>query len=126
MENPAPATGLVSPLRAITRVRELLDGLGDALVSWRFSRVEAIHDELADAVAVLASISLPTLDPSTRRQLVSELGLAARAMGRCRRLGTSISEVTRLHAQALGETESYTAAGTKTAMGAAPLLRARA
>jgi len=126
MNDPAPATGLVSPLQATTRVRELLDQLGDALVSWQLSQVEAIQTELAAAVSVLAAASLPSLDPSTRRQLVSELGLAARAVARCRRLGQSISELTQLHAHALGETESYTAAGTKTATGAGPLLRVRA
>ena len=125
MPDPAPATRPVSPLQAIIGVRELLDALGDALVSWRLDTVEAIHDQLTDAVVALASTPPPTGDLPTRRQLVTELGLAANAVGRCRRLGLSISELTRLHAHALGETESYNAAGAKMASGAAPLLRAR-
>lgn len=126
MSDPVPATGPVSTLQAITQVRELLDALGDALVSWRLGAVEAIHGDLTVAVSALVSASPPSLDPDVRRQLVAELGGAARAVGRCRRLGRSIGELTQIHAHARGQTESYTAAGTKTATGAVSLLRARA
>ena len=125
MNDPAPAREPVSTLQAITRVRELLDALGDALVSWHLDAVEGLHRELADAVSALVAAPPPSLDSATRRQLVTELGSAARAVGRCRRLGRSIGELTQIHAQALGQTESYTAEGTKTASGAIPLLRAR-
>ena len=126
MTDPEPATAPVSTLQAITQVRELLDALGDALVSWRLNDVEAIHGELSDAVSALVSAPPPSLDSDTRRELVAELGSAARAMGRCRRLGRSIGELAQIHAHALGQTESYTAAGKKTATGAVSLLRARA
>ncbi len=126
MYDSAPGTLPVSPLQSVTRVRELLHALGDALVSWRLNRVEALQEELADAVTGLPSDSLPELDPPTRKRLATELSLVAGALARCHRLGQSISELARLHAHALGETEGYNAAGAKTASGALPLLRTRA
>lgn len=126
MIDPAPATGPVSTLQAITRVRELLDALGDALVGWQLAAVESLQEELAEAVSALVSAAPPPRDPATRRETVAELGRVARAIGRCRRLGRSIGELAQIHAQALGQTETYTAAGTTAATGAVPLLRARA
>ncbi len=126
MSEPAPATSRPSPLHAVARVRELLDALGDALVAWRLGRVQALHAELADAVAALQLDNLPPLDPSTKRLLAGELANTANALVRCRRLGASIAELARLHARAMGETESYNAVGETTVSGVIPLLRTRA
>ena len=100
--------------------------MGDALVSWRLSTIEAIQGDLKDAVASLPRESLPPLDDSARQSLVRELANVANALARCRRLGASFSELIHLHAHALGQTESYNAAGEKTESGAASLIRVRA
>ena len=123
MREPEPDLSPSSPLAAVASVRVLLDALGDALVSWQVETIESIEGDLADAVAALQIDALPHLDDSARRALVGELAGAANALARCRRLGTSFSELIRFHAQALGQTESYNAVGEKTASGAAPRLR---
>ena len=117
MREPAPDLPQLSPLEAVARVRVLLDALGDALISWRLGAIEALEGDLD---------SLPPLDDSTRGALARELARSANALGRCRRLGESFSELIRFHAQALGETDSYNAVGEKTATGAASMLRVRA
>lgn len=126
MREPAPDLSSLSPLEAVARVRVLLDSLGDALISWRLSDIEALEGDLQDAVAALQFDALPPLDDSTRRALARELARSANALGRCRRLGASFSELIRFHAQALGETNSYNAVGEKTATGAASVLRVSA
>ena len=123
MREPAPDLSPPSPLKAVARVRVLLDALGDALISWRLGAIEALEGDLKDAVAALQFDALPPLDDSTRRALARELARSANALGRCRRLGASFSELIRFHAQALGETDSYNAVGEKTATGAASVLR---
>ncbi len=126
MGEPAPELSQPSPLEAVARVRVLLDALGDALISWRLGTIEALEGNLKDAVAALQLDVLPPLDDSTRRALAQELARSANALGRCRRLGASFSELIRFHAHALGETDSYNAVGEKTATGAASMLRVRA
>ena len=127
MSEPVPGELGASPLEAVVRVRVLLDALGDALISWRLSTIEAIEGDLREAVASLTFVdTLPPLDASTKRSLARELANVANALGRCRRLGASFSELIQFHAHAMGQTESYNAVGEKTAAGAASLLQARA
>ena len=126
MGEPAPDLTQPSPLEAVARVRVLLDTLGDALISWRLGTIEALEGDLKDALAAIQFDALPPLDDATRAALARELARSANALGRCRRLGESFSELIRLHAHALGEIDSYNAVGEKTATGAVSMLRVRA
>ena len=98
-QTPAPST-----LHVVTRLRTVLETIGDALSS-------GDHDQLVEAEAELAA-ALP--DPTLGRRpgdgaarVAREIQSARSALVRARRLGASLADVVRISLHAQGRDPDY-------------------
>lgn len=89
---PAPQGGRPPLLAAVTRLHASLDALGDALTTWCLDDVTATGAALAAALEGLPDTSdraAAARDPA----LADALHQTAKALARCRRLGTSLDQL---------------------------------
>lgn len=112
----------------VSRVRQLLDGIGDALVAGRVDHLLATEAALADAVDTLsrlpASIS-SSHDLTAREPLRAELCACRVALARCRRLGASLQALASATLVADGRSGGYTREGEAAVIAPARHLEAR-
>jgi hypothetical protein len=92
-------TRSVPAVAALTRIRGVLDRIGDALVSGQLQDLLQAEIELAQALPDALRASAEAEDG---RALIDEIGRARAALVRCRRLGASLDGVIGDRAATLG------------------------
>jgi len=93
------------PHAAALRLRSTLERLAGALAAVDLEAMLACESELASALAEFGDRSL--LDPASRAGTARELQAAKSSLTRCRRLGATLSDLTRLSLAARGEGPAY-------------------
>jgi hypothetical protein len=104
------------------RLRETLNGVGDALAYARLDELLSLESQLVSALGEMASVRP---DPDARRALVAELDEIRAALLRCRRLGASLHEFERTVFESHGSGCSYDRTGLDRPSGRAGVLNAR-
>ena len=97
----APAS---STLSKVTRLRRVLDTIGDALSSAAYDRLVEAEAELA---AALPEPVVPRHPAGADPRLAREIQAARIALVRVRRLGASLTDVIRLTLRAQGRDPEY-------------------
>lgn len=90
---------------AIVRLRAVLESIAGALASGRLDALLAGDGELEGALASLPSMLV--VEPASKMSAIEELQAARAALVRCRRLGTTLSDVVRITLSAQGVTGGY-------------------
>lgn len=93
------------PHPAALRLRSILDRLASALATVNIDTLLACEAELAAALADLGGGRLA--DEPSREATVRELAAARSALTRCRRLGATIGDLTRMSMAARGDSPAY-------------------
>jgi hypothetical protein len=96
---------LGQPHAAAIRLRSTLEHLAGALATVDLDALLASEAELAAALAELGDPRL--LEPASRMATTRELRSAKSALTRCRRLGATLSDLTRLTLAARGAGPAY-------------------
>lgn len=99
----------LGPAARVQTLRAALQALGDALVAPTPDRMTAAEATLAAAVAdlTLPDFSPESLSQEARTTLLDEVLAAKRALGRCRRLGESLSAFVSASLSAQGLVSGY-------------------
>ena len=98
-QTPAPST-----LHVVTRLRTVLETIGDALASGAYDRLVEAEAELA---AALPDRSLARRTGDGTARLAREIQSARRALVRARRLGASLADVVRISLHTQGRDPEY-------------------
>jgi hypothetical protein len=93
------------PHAAVLRLRSTLERLAGALAAVDLEAMLACESDLASAMAGLGDRGL--LDPALRAATAHELQIARSALTRCRRLGATLGDLTRLSLAARGAGPAY-------------------
>ena len=97
-------TPALSNLRLVTRLRTVLETVGDALSSGAFDRLVEAEAELA---AALPDQPIARRPGDGTARLAREIQSARRALVRARRLGASLADVVRISLHAQGRDSQY-------------------
>jgi hypothetical protein len=93
---------------AIRRLRDALDRIGAALVSFQLDDLLAVQPVLAAALDEVGRTGAGGLDAAT---IAAEVSETRQALGRCLRLGESLHEATRIVLTARGASWHYDRTG---------------
>lgn len=99
------------PVAAVERLRNTLESLADALASVDAAGLLRLEPALAAATAGLADLLNHTAPSSDRAGLETEAALARRALARCRRLGSTSTDLTTTLLGAHGRSSAYDRGG---------------
>ena len=97
------------PHAAALRLRSTLERLAGALTAVNLEAMLACESDLASTLAELGDRGV--LEPASRAATARELQAAGSALTRCRRLGATLGDLTRLSLAARGADPAYNRTG---------------